>query len=37
MPAGSVIYTDKRKAELLTFENQSRDFIGSNLMLSSAI
>jgi CRISPR-associated protein Cmr3 len=37
MPAGSVIYTDKDRAEPLTFENQSSDFIGSNLMLSSAI
>jgi len=37
MPAGSVIYTDKGRSELLYFENQSRDFIGSNLMLSSAI
>jgi len=37
MPAGSVIYTDKRKAQLLTFENQSSDFIGSNLMLTNAI
>ncbi|HOK93830.1 MAG TPA: type III-B CRISPR module-associated protein Cmr3 [Spirochaetota bacterium] len=37
MPAGSVIYTDKNRAQLLTFENQSSDFIGSNLMLSNAI